>query len=553
VVAGPLGAQVVRGVVRDARTQAPIPGVIVSLDVAPGGATIGDSTQRASLVYAVLTNDRGEFSVQSQRAGRWVISAKMVGMRRWVSPPFELNVGENARRDIVLEAIDFTASLPTVSVTTDAPCSINPRESQRVAVMWEEARAALTAAQLSVRDRLFRATVVRYQRRLSPNMRVLRDDKSVRRGVTERAFVSVSPESLSAEGYVQRDAEGGLTFNAPDAEVLTSTAFVRDHCFSLARPRRERPGLIGLAFQPVRSREQSGIQGAIWLDSTNYALRIVDFGYTRLPEYIDPAHARGEVQFGHLDNGAWYVSRWYIRMPEYRVETPNSRVLIAASPVIDEFREEGGDVTIDGTASHVRSARVVGRATDSTGRAMRNAVVRLKGTPHTSPVAADGSFSIDSLAAGSYTLELEHRDYASLGMLAAEQDLEVGEGRDVSTAVRALSSEQVLRRLCGVGGFEGDVGAVRVRVRDTNNAPVPGVAVRARFNRFEIPTGGVGPAAVRPITESTQADSSGVAMFCSLPARQQVRFEYTPAGLNHVIHQVFTLTRHSIASIILRP
>ncbi|MBC7895498.1 MAG: carboxypeptidase regulatory-like domain-containing protein, partial [Cytophagaceae bacterium] len=238
-IAGPLHGQVVRGVVRDARTQAPIPGVIVALDEAGETRITTDSLQRASLILAVLTNERGEYSVQAIKVGRWVISAKMVGLRRYISPPFDMGVGENVRRDITLEPIDFTASLPTVSVTTDAPCSINPRESQRVAAMWEEARTALTAAQLSLRDRLFRATVVRYQRQLSPNgLRVLRQDQNVRRGVTERPFVSVAAERLSREGYVQTDAGGDLTFNAPDADVLTSTAFVRDHCFSVSRPSR---------------------------------------------------------------------------------------------------------------------------------------------------------------------------------------------------------------------------------------------------------------------------------------------------------------------------
>lgn len=552
-MAGPLHAQIVRGVVRDTRTQAPIPGVIVALDEAREGG-IADADRRSSMVLAVLTNDRGEFSVQAPGAGRWVISAKMVGMRRWVSAPFQMNVGESVRRDITLESIDFTASLPTVAVTTDAPCSINERESQRIAVMWEEARAALTAAQLSVRDRLFSATVVRYQRQLSPrDLRVLRDNHTTRRGVTEHAFVSVAPDRLSNEGYVQKDAEGGLTFNAPDAEVLTSQAFVRDHCFSLSRPARNRPGLIGLGFQPVRTRNVPGIQGAIWLDARDYTLRVVDFHYTKMPEHVLPEHAMGEVHFGHLPNGAWYVSRWFIRMAEFKTEQRNTRVLIAASPAINVYREEGGDVTIDGVVSEVRSARLTGRATDSTGRPLRDAIVRIAGTQHAAPVSADGTFRIDSLAAGRYTLSLEQRDYAALGLVAAEQDLEVVEGRPATTALMALNSEQVLRRLCSVNGFEGDVAAVRVSVRDGNNAAVRDVAVRARFNVFERPTGGVGPAAVRPITEAAQTDSSGIAMFCSLPARQQVRFEYTPAGLNHVIHQVFTPARHSISSIVLRP
>lgn len=552
-IAGPLHAQVVRGVVRDSRTQAPIPGVIVALDEAGETGVIADSLQRSSLVLAVLTNERGEYSVQAGRRGRWVVSAKRVGLRRYVSPPFQMNVGENLRRDITLEPIDFTASLPTIAVTTDAPCSVNQHERDRVAAMWEEARAALTAAQLSLRDRLFRATVVRYQRELSPTgLRVLKHEQAMRRGVTERAFVSVAPDRLSSLGYVQAGAEGDLIFNAPDAEVLTSTAFVRDHCFSVRRPDRERAGLIGLAFQPVSSRRVPGIQGALWLDSTNYALRLVEFRYTKLPPPLQPEHARGEVQFGHLPNGAWYVSRWFIRMPEYKAAQVSARVVVGGSPTLNLYREEGGDVTIDGMLSEVRAAKLTGMATDSVGRPLRDAVVRLAGTQYSARVGTDGNFRFDSLAAGAYTLRLEHADYAALGLLAAEQELEVAEGRAAVTAVRALTSEQVLRRLCGVSTFDGDVAAVRVSVRGA--APtLPGLEVRARWSLFERPTGGAGPASIRPITEKATTDTAGTVMFCKVPARQQIRFEFTPVGENHVIHQVYTAPHHSISTVILRP
>ncbi len=553
IIGIPLQAQVVRGVVRDARTEAPIPGVIVALDEAASAGAPSDSLRRSSLVLAVLTNERGEYSVQANAAGRWVVSAKMVGMRRFISPPFDLTVGENRKMDITLQAIDFTATLPAVAVTTDAPCSINPRESQRVAMMWEEARAALTATRLALRDQLFRATVVRYQRQLSPQLRILRDDQSIHRGVSERAFVSVAAERLSREGYVMTDRSGEMTFNAPDADVLTSIPFVQDHCFSVSRPDPRRPGLIGLAFQPVTSRRLSGIQGALWLDSTNYALRSVEFRYTKLPEYIRPEHAHGEVRFGQLPNGAWYVSRWFIRMPEYVSEQRTSRVVVPSGVKLLMFREEGGDVTVDGLVGEVRGATLSGRALDSLGRPLRDAVVRLNGTRYSAPVSADGSFRLDSLPGGAYTLRLEQRDYAELGLLAAEQDLEIAEGRPSVTVLSALGSEQVLRRLCNATSFDGDRAAVRVVARDANNVPLADIVVRARYNVFERPDGGKGPAAVRPITEDGRTDENGAAMFCTLPARQQVRYEYTAPEQNRTIYQLYTAPRHSVSTVVLRP
>ena len=41
---------------------------------------------------------------------------------------------------------------------------------------------------------------------------------------------------------------------APDAAVLLSDEFLDTHCFHVTRNERRAPGLIGLAFQPVRGR-----------------------------------------------------------------------------------------------------------------------------------------------------------------------------------------------------------------------------------------------------------------------------------------------------------
>jgi hypothetical protein len=293
--ATPLGAQLVRGVVRDSATGAPIPGVIVSLDEAVAQLDTEASLRRASLVLAVLTDERGEFAVRAGFAGRFVLSAKRVGMRRFVSPAFTLGVGEQRRMDVGLSSIDFAATLPRVTTLTDAPCSVRPEEGERVAAVWDEARAALTASRLAVRDRLFRASITRYVRDLRPvSLRVIREDRGVRHGVTERAFASLAAERLSAEGFVQADVEGAWIFHAPDAAVLTSTDFLRDHCFTLVSGH---PGEIGLAFEPVRGRRQSDVSGALWLDATTAELRLVEFRYVNLDETLRRDEARGEVHF----------------------------------------------------------------------------------------------------------------------------------------------------------------------------------------------------------------------------------------------------------------
>ncbi len=312
-----LGAQVVRGVVRDSATGAPMPGVIVALDEAVAQLDTDGSLRRASLVLAVLTNERGEFAVRAGFAGRFVLSAKRVGSQRFVSRTFDLAIGEQRVLNFSLSEIDFTATLPQVTTLTDAPCSVRPEQRERVAAAWEEARAALTASRLALRDRLFRASITRYVRDLRPvSLRVIREERFTRHGVTERAFASLAADRLSADGYVQQDAEGAWTFHAPDAAVLTSTDFLRDHCFSIVQDARRHAGQVGLAFDPVRTRRRSDLRGALWLDSATAELRLVEFTYVNLDASLRRDEARGEVHYARTANLSWIVQRWIIPLPQ---------------------------------------------------------------------------------------------------------------------------------------------------------------------------------------------------------------------------------------------
>jgi hypothetical protein len=554
LLSSPGAAQVVRGVVRDSLTQAPVPGVVVSLDAPSSAGDTAASGRRASLALSVLTNERGEFAVRAPAAGRWILSAKRVGLKRFESAPLDLAAGESRRMDLLLARIDF-ATLPEVAVTTDAPCAMNPAEGRRVAALWDEARAALTATRLSVRDRLFRATIVRYTRTLTPGaLRVIGEDLSTRRGVTEQPFVSLAAQRLSAGGYVQVDQEGAHVYYAPDAGVLTSPEFLRDHCFRVARDTRARPGLAGLAFEPVSSRSQPDIRGALWLDSASFELRLVEFRYTNLPREQQLVEARGEVRFGHLPNGAWHVSRWFIRMPEYRAARPSPTIPLGGGMTLSHYKEEGGEVTVDGATSLVRGATLNGRALDSTGRApLRGATVRLSGTRYATPVRADGSFTLDSLPAGAFTLVLEHPGYADLGMFATEQDLEIAEGRRSVTVVQALGTEQILRRLCGKGEFDMERTAARVVVRGTDGAPRQGIAIRVRYDSFAIPNTVNQSVRIQPQRLDTETDEQGAAVFCDLPSAQPVRFEAALTPERTPAHQVHKLPRHTITVVTFRP
>ena len=74
--------------------------------------------------------------------------------------------------DVTLEALVYR--LPEVRVLESGLCVTDPSQSARVAALWEEARTVLTAAQISLRDRLFEGHLIRYVRGLQPRtLRVL--------------------------------------------------------------------------------------------------------------------------------------------------------------------------------------------------------------------------------------------------------------------------------------------------------------------------------------------------------------------------------------------
>lgn len=193
-----VGAQVVRGRLTERTTASPLGGIVVEV-FADGGS------QRSG---AALSTADGTFAIRLPAAGRYVLSAKRIGVRRVQTAPFEVGPGETIVRDLEIEAVLYT--LPEVVVTGLATCARNGNVA-RIASLWEEARTALFASQLSLRDELFRAHVTRYVRELEPrDARVLSETRSEVSGVVSRPFTSVDPDSLSLKGYWWNDPDGSL-------------------------------------------------------------------------------------------------------------------------------------------------------------------------------------------------------------------------------------------------------------------------------------------------------------------------------------------------------
>lgn len=502
------GAQVVRGTTSELASSAPIAGVLVTLEPASGDP---------ALRVAVLSGAQGEYAVRARAAGRYRVSAKRIGAQRFTSEAFELATGETRRLDIRLEAL--AQMLPEVRVSDSEFCVRNAGEQSRVASLWDEVRTVLTAAQVSLRDRLFEGQLTKYSRGLDARtLRVLEESWADQQGLMDRPFVSLSGDSLSRVGY--RRVVGDVQYYyAPDAEVLLSRAFLRDHCYGVVEGSRDRRGLIGIAFAPIPSRMVADVEGTIWLDARSYELRFVEFRYTGIEPFAGSDRVGGEVHFGKLANGAWVTSRWFVRMPQFGrsvrpVESSTRLPTVILRPTMHRLIEEGGIVFTRGLRMFERPAAVTGVVQDSAGRPFPGATVRLGGTPFSTITGDDGSFRLDSLPAGRFTLIAEHASYTGAGSYVADEAVDLREGVSASHTLRAARTSELIERLCeGRQPGRGN-GVVRILVADSvTSRPLPSLRVWLRWgNRRSL---GAGSAAGG---FETLTDGSGAVTFCDLPA-----------------------------------
>jgi hypothetical protein len=336
-------AQMVRGRVTEGASGRALAGVVIELRA---------GHEHGTRVGASLTSNAGEYAVSAPTAGRYVVLAKRIGVKRFATTSFDLGAGESVVRDLALDPVLYT--LPEVVVTGLTTCDASAGDGARVASLWEEARTALLATQVSLRDQLFKAQVTRYVRELDPRTRrVVGETRSEVGGVVARPFLTIDAESLSVRGYWVANADSGATYYAPDADVLLSDAFLRDHCFREARNVRDRRGLVGVGFQPLPSRTVPDVVGVLWLDERTYELRFVEFGYSRAVSANDSVNVGGEVHFARLPGGAWIIRRWFIRLPVTARPTAPITTLVTQAPWVLvrpmtlRLREEGGSVAAE--------------------------------------------------------------------------------------------------------------------------------------------------------------------------------------------------------------
>jgi hypothetical protein len=518
-------AQVVRGVVVDEASGRPIPGaVVVLLDSA--GARLA----------AVLAGDDGRYAVRTTLPGRYGIRAERIGFRASAPRQVTLRTGETI--DLRLASSPIPVVLGAVRVTGRTACVARASDGRDVSTVWEEARKALNATDLTQRQELFSARVARFVRTLdAKTQRVTGHTTTEASGVTRNPFVSFPAAQLSAEGFV-RQVGSETIYYAPDAGVLLSDEFLNDHCFRLRSGEGPRSGLIGLAFEPVRGRDKPEIEGTLWIDRRSAELRDLEFSYRSLPNLprsVSSEDFGGRIEFQRMPTGAWIVQRWVIRMPALVDRGPfaeRSGALpgMEASRVdrveLGAIREEGGEV-LETTAHGARRelaaerAEVRGVVFDSSRMApLAGARVFLDGTQFSTQSSSSGEFTLGGVPEGTYTISVVHARFDSLGIRAPGQEVALKLGEPATVRLAGPSNATILAGACPADNHAVGMAAVRGRVRDAATGdPVPNAEVAVSWNDAERVAGRVGATQQR---RGTRTDAEGRYVLCALPEGTQL-------------------------------
>lgn len=526
-------SQMVRGTVHERVSGAALPGVLITLEPADSTNISGGTTGGRS----VLSADQGAYAIRAAGPGRYRIVAKRIGVKRFVSGPFVLAVGETRQIDVEVDPVLHV--LPEVAVNTHALCTRRRGQAARVASLWDEAFTALRATGITQRDSLFRARIVRYVRTLEPRtLKVLNESRRQVTGFFAHPFESLSADSLSRIGYWSGTGEDSIWYAIPDADVLASPTFVRDHCFTAVDGDRDHRGMVGLAFEPAPGHRPLDIHGTIWLDGKSFELQVVEFQYTHLPRTTDLARIRGEIHFGRLPNGTWIVRRWFTRVPQQAAYTVGR---MGAYRMGDTIRksgvaflvEDGGNVTSLDMALVEHPASLAGIVRDSAGQPLAGARVFLTGTKFETTSGEDGRYQFDTLPPGLYTASAAHSGYEPFGVALGSEEVTLEASKTTTVDFRAPGTDALLRAICGGRVPERGRATLFVTLLDrATSAPLSHVPLRVSWVEYGKPVHGIRPA-LHGETSGTSSDEGKIA-FCGLPAGSTLDFTI-PVDDTHAI------------------
>lgn len=539
VTAGASDAQVIRGTVTERQGGLPVAGALVTVVRDTTGLELSDSTLRT------VTDAEGRFVIAPRSAGTYRLTIRRIGVQPHVVP---VQVGDGETRTVAIEVDRVTQAMPVIAVSDSSMCVSRGAVAGRVAALWEAARTALYVMVDADSSGILGQRLVRYTRiRDARSFAVLEEEfhsYDDRDGLREARFTSVPADTLSRHGY-WRESGSSTVYNAPDAHVLLSNTFLREHCFGVTDGEGENAGHVGLTFEPVRSRRLPDVKGVLWLDQGTHELRTLTVEWTALPVEVRHDRVGAELHYARLPTGEWLIRRWSMTMPRLVTRTTISRGSgrITRRTALAHLVEEGGMSYVFGLAGRERSGTVTGEVVYNN-KPLRWSRVRLLGTPYTATVDSSGRFRFDSVPPGPHAVVVQHAQYDALSIRAAEQEFLLDEGERRHLKLVTPSTRAAGNIVCPGRDFRWAVLRATVVDRLTLQ-PLTGVALRLewleRLVEGLIPTGEFSRPAViermHEIGRDAITDERGIATFCNVaPARELTLrllgydFELPPLG-----------------------
>lgn len=515
-----LGGQTVRGTVLDLADQR-VTGVVVMLL---------DSSER--IVAQTLTNDRGEYSVRAPAPGVYRLRALRIGFRPVISRELTLEPGAVAEEQLLLDG--GAVSLDAVRVSGQNVCGRRAvGGSTAVFSAWEQAMGSIAATALTSDARGLTATTMQVDRVLeSSGRRIKSQEASARTDQVSRPWRSLPPEVLRELGYAERDADGSTTYHAPGLDVLSSSAFLEDHCLRLL-PSRD-TSEVGVAFEPNSMRwRKAEIRGTLWMARATAELRRLEFSYTNVPDAPKVAEgiAGGTMRFARLRTGAIVISSWEIRMPQLEKISPRSVAIH-----VSEILTTGGELVVIRQGSDTLFRRptlvVQGMVEDSvSGQALVGARVELVGTPVSVITTAAGAFTLNDVLPGEYTLAVRTPSLDSI-RASSQSSVVVVEGMS-ALRLRVPTAMQLVASFCGraLTGVAGrGLGAVLGSVRHLGDtAAVAGVRVVGEWTEVGL-RGNSGGVAQDGRRLEVRTDANGSFRLCGVPTEALLTLRALPTA-----------------------
>jgi hypothetical protein len=250
-----------------------------------------------------------------------------------------------------------------------------------------------------------------------------------------------------------------------------------------------------------------------------------------MPGNAPPVGLGGDLSFTWSADGAVYVDRWELRMPQTVIENRELGFAIRKVTHLGVV-EQGGVVFNDSSATSAGHGSLLGDLKIEGRRPLANAEVRVLGTTLRTQTDQAGEFFLDSVPAGLKVVVADHPSFSGYGLRAATQSVLLDDREARRLSLLAPGQEDIATSLCGSGAFSGGRSLLRIIVADSSTAePLGSVRLRLMTRGAE-----------SPFAEQV-TDADGVALFCSLPSNQWYEVT-TPAGA--VVLSEFRLDRNTL-------